>query len=129
MSKQVVTYTRVSSEQQDGDDKVSIEEQRADIGQLITRSGWTVAAAFGDTERYVKTSSPNKGKGVKPSGEYDDRPGFLAMLELVRTGSVDAIVCWRDDRLMRHTRVYSLVEDVLDEADKVRQGRPPVEIY
>jgi DNA invertase Pin-like site-specific DNA recombinase len=51
------------------------------------------------------------------------------MLELVKTGSIDAIVCWRDDRLMRHTRVYSAVEDALDEGDKVRQGRPAVEVY
>lgn len=129
MTKQVVTYTRVSSEGQDTEDKVSIEQQTGDINHLITRNVWTVSAAFSDTERYVKTKSPDKGKRVQPSGEYDDRPGFLAMLELVKTGNIDALVCWRDDRLMRHTRVYSAVEDALDEADKVRQGRPAVEIY
>jgi DNA invertase Pin-like site-specific DNA recombinase len=129
MNKTVVTYTRVSSEMQDGDDRVSITEQQADIDKLITGNGWTVVESFRDTEKYIKTRSPNKGKRVQPSGEYDDRPGFLAMLELVKTGSIDAIVCWRDDRLMRHTRVYSLVEEILDEADKVRQGRPAVEIY
>lgn len=128
-TKTVVSYTRVSSEGQDTDDKVSIEQQTADITALITRNGWTVAAAFSDTERYIKTKSPNKGKRVQPSGEYDDRPGFVAMLDLVKAGGIDAIVCWRDDRLMRHTRVYSAVEDVLDEADKVRQGRPAVEVF
>lgn len=128
-SKTVVTYTRVSSEGQDTEDKVSIAEQQADIDERITRNGWTVAASLSDAERYVKTKSPNKGKRVQPSGEYDDRPGFVAMLEMIKQGGIDAIVCWRDDRLMRHTRVYSAVEDALDEADKVRQGRPPVEIY
>lgn len=128
-TKTVVTYTRVSSEAQDTEDKVSIEQQTADIDKLITRNGWTVAAAFSDTERYIKTKSPNKGKRVQPSGEYDDRPGLVAMLEMVKAGGVDAIVCWRDDRLMRHTRVYSAVEDALDEADRNRQGRPAVEVY
>lgn len=129
MSKTVVTYTRVSSEGQADDDKVSIPEQQYDIETLVTRNGWTVVGAFSDTEKYVKTKSPNKGKRVQPSGEYDDRPGFTAMLDLVKRGGVDAIVCWRDDRLMRHTRVYSTVEDALDEADKVRQNRSPVEVY
>jgi hypothetical protein len=27
------------------------------------------------------------------------------MLELVKAGDVDAGVCWRDDRLVRHPRV------------------------
>lgn len=128
-TKTVVTYTRVSSEMQDGEDKVSIEQQTADITALATRNGWIIAASFSDTERYTKTKSPNKGKRVQPSGEYDDRPGFLDMLDLVKGGLIDAIVCWRDDRIMRHTRVYSAVEDALDEADKVRQGRLAVEIY
>lgn len=128
-TKIVATYTRVSSEAQDTEDKVSIEEQTADINRLIARNGWTITAAFSDTERYVKTKSPNKGKRVQPSGEYDDRPGLVAMLEMVKAGGVDAVVCWRDDRLMRHTRVYSAVEEALDEADRNRQGRPAIEVY
>lgn len=128
-TKTVVTYTRVSSEAQDAEDKVSIGQQAADIDKLITRNGWFVAAAFSDSEKYTKTKSPKKGKKVQPSGEYDDRPGLVAMLEMVKAGGVDAVVCWRDDRLMRHTRVYSAVEDALDEADRNRQGRPAVEVY
>lgn len=129
MSKTVVTYTRVSSEEQAGEDKVSIEQQQADIDNLITRNNWTMINLFSDTEKYIKTKSPKKGKRVQPSGEYNDRPGLLAMLDLVKTGSVDAIVCWREDRLMRHIRVFSLIVDTLDEADRIREGRPPVEIY
>jgi hypothetical protein len=42
MSKTIVTYTRVSSEGQADDDKVSITEQQNDIETLIIRNAWTV---------------------------------------------------------------------------------------
>jgi DNA invertase Pin-like site-specific DNA recombinase len=75
-----------------------------------------------------KTRTPNKGKRVQPSGEYDDRPAFLAMLEAVKTGDVDVIICWWDDRLVRHPRVNMAIEDALDEGDRKRKGKPKIEI-
>lgn len=129
MTKQVAIYVRVSSEEQNGDDKVSIDEQLGAITQLVKRNGWTVVNTFQDSERYIKTKSPNKGKRVQPSGEYDDRPGFLAMLECVKTGNIDAIICWRDDRLVRHPRVNVAIEDALDEGDRERKGKPKIQIF
>lgn len=126
--KQAVSYARVSSEEQAGDDKVSIDEQLNSNTQLAKRNGWGLVGQYLDTERYIKTKSPNKGKRVQPSGEYDDRPAFLAMLEAVKTGEIDVIICWRDDRLVRHPRVNVALEEALDEGDRQRKSKPKIEI-
>lgn len=76
----------------------------------------------------MKTKPPDKGRRRNPSGEYDDRPAFAEMLELIKTGQLDAIVCWRDDRLVRHPRVAVALEDALDEGDKKRKGQSQIEI-
>ena len=66
---------------------------------------------------------------VNPSGERADRPNFLKMLELVKTGTIDVVLCWRDDRLVRHPRVAVALEDALDIGDKERPGKPKIAIY
>jgi len=117
-----VLYARVSSEAQDGENSASIPQQLADMNALCKRNEWEVVGVFIDRERYRKTRSPNRGKIVNPSGEYDDRPQFLAMLEVVIAGDVDAVVCWRDDRLVRHPRVAVALEDALDIGEKKSPG-------
>lgn len=129
MSKKVVLYPRVSSEAQASEERVSIEQQLADMNKLIERNNWTVLGVFIEKESYIKTRPPYKGMKVNPSGEYDDRPQLLAMLEYIKTRDVDAIVCWRDDRLVRHPRVAVMLEDALDEADKRRIGKAKIEVY
>jgi DNA invertase Pin-like site-specific DNA recombinase len=127
MTKTVVLYGRVSSEEQAGADRVSIDQQLAEMHALIERAGWTAATVFIDAENYRATLPPKKGRIVNPSGERSDRPQFLSMLNLVKTGKIDAVVCWRDDRLIRHPRVNVAIEDALDEADRIR--REKVQIY
>jgi site-specific DNA recombinase len=65
---------------------------------------------------------------IQPSGERADRPQFLEMLELVKAGEADIVLCWRDDRLVRHPRVAVALEDALDIGDAQRNGRPKIEI-
>ncbi len=130
MVKQVKLYARVSDpKSQDAEDKVSIQQQLADMQALCGRNGWQIIGTYVDNENYRATRSPRKGKIVKPSGERADRPQLLAMLEVVRTGDVDAIVCWRDDRLVRHPRVAVSLEDALDAGDAQRNGKDKVQIY
>jgi site-specific DNA recombinase len=50
------------------------------------------------------------------------------MLKLVKAGDIDAALCWRDDRLVRHPRVAVALEDALDIGDAQRNGRPKIEI-
>jgi site-specific DNA recombinase len=38
------------------------------------------------------------------------------------------VLCWRDDRLMRHPRVGVALEDALDVGDAQRAGKPKIEI-
>ena len=122
-------YARVSQPStQATEDKVSIDQQLANMRELCERNGWQIAGEFVDNENYKATQNPKRGKIVNPSGERADRPQFLAMLEVVKTGDVDVVLCWRDDRLVRHPRVAVALEDALDIGDTRRNGRPKTEI-
>ena len=105
-------YARVSQEEQAKGESASIEQQIAEMRALCQRNGWTEASLFVDKENYKATQAPKKGKTVNPSGERADRPAFLEMLAQLRTGMLDAIACWRDDRLVRHPRVAVAMEAV-----------------
>lgn len=121
-------YARVSLEEQAKGEHVSIDQQIANMQELCKRSGWTMVQVFVDAENYRATQAPNRGKVVNPSGERADRPAFLAMLEMIKTGKLDIVLCWRDDRLVRHPRVAVALEDALDLGDVQRNGRPKIEI-
>jgi DNA invertase Pin-like site-specific DNA recombinase len=125
----VTLYARVSTEAQTGEGMVSIQQQLIDMYSLVERQGWKVFGESIDAENYTATLPPSKGKVVNPSGERADRPALLAMLEKVKTGDVDAVLCWRDDRLVRHPRVAVALEDALDIGDGQRNGRGKVQIY
>jgi site-specific DNA recombinase len=125
----VALYARVSQPSiQDTEDKVSIDQQLAEQRALCERNGWQIVGEFVDRENYKATQNPKRGKIVNPSGERTDRPQFLAMLGLVKAGDVDIVLCWRDDRLVRHPRVAVALEDALDIGDAQRNGRPKTEI-
>jgi len=121
-------YARVSMEEQAKGDSVSIEQQIANMRDLCERNGWTIVQVFVDAENYRASQAPNRGKVVNPSGERADRPAFLEMLEMVKVGRLDIVLCWRDDRLVRHPRVAVALEDALDLGDATRNGRPKIEI-
>lgn len=127
-SKQVILYARVSREEQAKDDAVSIDEQWADMRVLCERSGWHIVAEYVDCEDYRATQNPKKGAIVNPSGERIDRPQFLLLLEHVKTGEVDAVLCWRDDRLVRHPRVAVVLEDALDVGDRNRKSNTKTQV-
>jgi DNA invertase Pin-like site-specific DNA recombinase len=122
-------YARVSSEEQAKDEAASIDQQIAAMKELCDRQGWRAVDVFVDCENYQATQAPKKGKIVNPSGERPDRPALLNLLELVKAGKLDAIVCWRDDRLVRHPRVAVVLEDALDTGDVQRNGKGKVKIF
>ena len=124
----VVQYGRVSSEGQDTEDKASVQQQLAQMDALCERNAWQVIGAFVDRENYRATQNPKRGRIVNPSGERADRPHFLEMLDAVKAGDVDAVLCWRDDRLVRHPRVAVALEDALDIGDAQRNGRGKIEV-
>ncbi len=128
-SMNVVLSARVSSEEQAKDESASIDQQLSGMQALCERMDWNVLETFVDCENYRATQAPNKGKIVNPSGERADRPGLLAMLERLRTGEVDAALCWRDDRLVRHPRVAVALEDALDAGDARRNGKGKIKVF
>ena len=129
MTKQVVLYARVSDPNiQDTENSASIDQQLATQRELCKRNGWQIVGEFVDREYYKATQSPKRGKVVNPSGERADRPQFLAMLEAVKAGDVDAVLCWRDDRLVRHPRVAVALEDAMDIGDTQRNRKDKIEI-
>jgi len=109
VTKRAATYKRVSQEEQALGNAVSLEQQKREIQGLC--------------RDYRATRKPRKGKMTNPSGTRDDRPGLLAMLDHVRTGDVDVIICWRSDRLYRHERVVTAIKDAIEEGEEARQGR------
>lgn len=123
-----VLYARVSKEDQNKDDCVSIDEQIDQMHIFCERSGWNILAEYTDAENYKATQVPKKGRVVNPSGERADRPQFLAMLERIKAGDADIVLYWRDDRLVRHPRVASALEDALDLGDKERGTRPSIKL-
>jgi DNA invertase Pin-like site-specific DNA recombinase len=133
MSKKAILYARVSDPSaQDSEDKVSIQKQLGEMQALCKRNSWHIAGQFVDNETYRAIQPPSKGKIVRPSGERADRPKFLEMLEVIKTGDVDAVLCWRDDRLVRHPRVAVALIDALEIGDAQRKlngnGKGDVEI-
>ena len=73
-------YARVSTEEQAQGEKVSIDQQLAQMRDLCELRGWNAASVFVDCKDYKATQSPKKGKTVNPSGERAYRPAFLEML-------------------------------------------------
>jgi DNA invertase Pin-like site-specific DNA recombinase len=128
MTKQAVLYARVSTEEQTKRDAVSIDSQLSDMEKLCQGNGWKIAQTFVDCENYRATHTPKRGKIVSPSGERADRPQFLEMLEFIKSGAADIVLCWRDDRLMRHPRVAVALEDALDAGDVARNGQGKIAI-
>ena len=81
--RQGVVYLRVSSEAQDGEDKVSLSEQREACLEYCERHNIDVVGVFCD---------------IAP-GRTKDRPDFQRMLTEIRKGNIDVVVCWKGDRL------------------------------
>ena len=79
------TYIRVSSEAQAEEDKVSLDEQRADIEAYAAQRDYEIVAGYRDV-----------GSGVSR-----DRPDFQRMQADAMARTFDVIVAWTADRLAR----------------------------
>lgn len=66
---------------------LGVDRQRPACAKVAKGNGWEVAAEFVDND--VSATSGRR------------RPAYEAMLQAVRDGELDAIVCWHPDRLYR----------------------------
>ena len=96
-----VLYLRVSSEGQDGEDKVSLPEQRVAGCQYCETHDIDIVKIYCD---------------VAP-GRTKDRPEFQRMLADARKGLFDVIVCWKGDRLARAVSPANALLEALEGTD------------
>ncbi|MBX6386643.1 MAG: recombinase family protein, partial [Microbispora sp.] len=82
----VALYARVSLDRRE---RASVEEQLADLHATIKRLGWVPIAELADND--------------VPASRYsrEDRPAWLQLLRLIRSGALDAVGFWE---LSRSTR-------------------------
>ena len=78
-------YARVSTDDQDGEDRTSLDEQMLACATFAESKGWEVVNTFSDVE----------------SGTSRKRPGFKALQGAAVSGEIDMIVVWKSDRLFR----------------------------
>ena len=97
--KRAAVYTRVSSDQQASEERVSLSEQVRDLEEYASSRGYDVTHSYQDIE----------------SGASRTRPGFRQMQADARAGRFDLVLAWRTDRLARSG---SAMGDLLDSTKK-----------
>ena len=75
-------YVRISNDPEGR--RAGVDRQRSDVLDLVERRGWELTDVYEDND----TSATS---GV-------DRPGYRALLDAVRAGQVDRLVCWQTQR-------------------------------
>ena len=96
-------YTRISADRPAN--ALGVTRQLDDCLALADRLDWQIAHRFDDND-----ISAFNGK---------HRPGFEALLDAMKTGQIDALICWHTDRLYRSMRdLERLIE--IAEANRVQ---------
>jgi site-specific DNA recombinase len=93
-------YTRIS--QDSTGERAGVTRQLEDCEALADRLGWEVVAPRYDDNDLSAFSGKT-------------RPGFEAMLDAMKRGEFDAIICWHPDRLYRSMKDLERLIDIADE--------------
>ena len=94
-------YTRVSTQAQATEDKVSLDEQKADIQAYCDAKGYEVVEWYSDVG----------------SGASKRRKDFQRMLKDARTDRFDVVVAWKSDRLSRGMYPAAALMEAIEGAD------------
>jgi len=100
MAQAAAIYARISSDPDDT--RLGVERQLADCRALAVRKGWAVVREYVDND-------------ISASGAKR-RPQYRQMLEDIKTGDVDAVIVWADDRLHRQPKELEEFFDIIDAA-------------
>lgn len=95
MTRRAAIYARISEDRTGAG--LGVARQREDCEALAKRLGWEVVETFEDNDTSAFTGRP--------------RAGYLAMLDAIKAGRVDAVLAWHEDRLHRSPRE---LEDYID---------------
>jgi site-specific DNA recombinase len=103
MTKQQLTaiYTRISKDR--NGESLGVQRQEKACRELADKLGWTVVDVFSDND-----ISAFNGRR---------RPEFERLLQAMKDGQIDALVCWHVDRLYRSMKD---LERVIDTAEAAR---------
>jgi DNA invertase Pin-like site-specific DNA recombinase len=80
-------YTRISDDETG--EALGVSRQEADCRDLADRLGWEVVGVYSDNDVSASRYSRKQ------------RPAWRRMLADVEAGTIDAVVCWDQDRLVR----------------------------
>lgn len=86
--KRAAVYVRISQDREGGG--LGVTRQREDCEALATSCGYDVIGVYTDNDRSAYSGKP--------------RPDYLRLLEDIRAGRVDVVICWHTDRLHRSSR-------------------------
>lgn len=96
-------YTRISLDQRKGTEQegLGVQRQLDECLKLADHLGWEVVAQFqdNDTSAYAKRKK---------------RPGYEALLDAMKNGEVQAVLCWHTDRLYRRVGDLERLIDIAD---------------
>jgi len=89
MAKRAVIYVRISRDKRRGslDEGLGVKDQEEQCRELATRLGYHVVRVFCDNDVSAYSGKP--------------RPEYGKLLELLRAGGADVVLCWHTDRLHR----------------------------
>jgi DNA invertase Pin-like site-specific DNA recombinase len=85
MTRRAAIYCRISRDKEGAG--LGVDRQEQDCREVAARLGWQVVAVHPDNDLSAYSGKP--------------RPGYLALLEDLRTGTADAVLAWHTDRLHR----------------------------
>ena len=97
----VGAYTRVSTEAQATEEKVSLDEQRKDIAAYCEAKDYQIVSWYSDVG----------------SGASKRRPDFQRILKDAQAGHFDVIVAWKSDRLSRGMYPAAALMKAVEAAD------------
>lgn len=107
--KRAAIYARISNDPRvddtsprRGGDGLGVERQQEDCRALADTLGWDITSIHVDND-----ISAYSGK---------TRPGFEALLDEVKRGEIDAVLCWHTDRLYRSMKDLERIIEIAEAA-------------
>jgi site-specific DNA recombinase len=85
MGKRAAIYCRISRDREGAG--LGVERQEQDCRELAQRLGWHIVAIHTDNDLSAYSGKP--------------RPGYVALVDDITAGRVDAVIAWHTDRLHR----------------------------
>jgi len=90
MTVRAAIYVRISDDPEGK--REGVERQLSDCPKLAERRGWDVVETFEDNDISASTRSKKR------------RPEYQRMLKMIRSGQIDAVICYSSSRLTRKVR-------------------------